>query len=165
VPPRVGSRVSGGTWPAAIWSGFMRAALAGEPHGRFPRPDTGLIKLSLDLKRGCLPNRFTPAAQVASVVYLKASAPTRTCREPGRPVEGVVPALVGVPVTRAAGWLEEAGLSLVQRLRVDDAARATAEPGRVWRSEPAPGVRPPPAAGSVCGSAPRGAHLPTTRAR
>jgi hypothetical protein len=66
---------------------------------------------------------------------------------------------------RAAGWLEEAGLSLVQRLRVDDAARATAEPGRVWRSEPAPGVRPPPAAGSVCGSAPRGAHLPTTRAR
>jgi hypothetical protein len=32
---------------------------------------------------------------------------------------------------RAAGWLEKAGLSLVQRLRVDDAARATAEPGRV----------------------------------
>ena len=52
VPPRVGSRVSGGTWPAAIWSGFMRAALAGEPHGRFPKPDTSLIKLALDLKRG-----------------------------------------------------------------------------------------------------------------
>jgi membrane peptidoglycan carboxypeptidase len=139
VPPRTGSRVSGGTWPAAIWSGFMRAALAGEPHGRFPRPDTGLIKLSLDLKRGCLPNRFTPAAQVASVVYLKASAPTRTCREPGRPVEGVVPALVGVPVTRAAGWLEEAGLSLVQRLRVDEAAA----PGTVLAQSPAGGAARP----------------------
>ena len=139
VPPRVGSRVSGGTWPAAIWSGFMRAALAGEPHGRFPRPDTSLIKLSLDLKRGCLPNRFTPATQVASVVYLKASAPTRTCREPGRPVEGVVPALVGVPVTRAARWLEEAGLSLVQRLRVDEAAA----PGTVLAQSPAGGAARP----------------------
>jgi penicillin-binding protein 1A len=139
VPPRVASRVSGGTWPAAIWSGFMRAALAGEPHGRFAKPDTSLIKLALDLKHGCLPNRFTPAAQVASVVYLKASAPTRTCQEPTRPVEGVVPAVVGVPVTRAAGWLEEAGLSLVQRLRVDDAAA----PGTVLAQSPAGGAARP----------------------
>lgn len=139
VPPRVGSRVSGGTWPAAIWSGFMRAALAMEPHGRFPRPDTSLIELALDLKGGCLPNRFTPASQVASVVYLKASAPTRTCREPARPVDGVVPALVGVPVATAAGWLEEAGLSLVQRLRVDDAAA----PGTVLAQSPAGGAARP----------------------
>jgi membrane peptidoglycan carboxypeptidase len=136
VPPRTGSRVSGGTWPAAIWSGFMRAALAGEPHGRFPRPDLSLVELALDLKRGCLPNRFTPAAEVASVVYLKASAPTRTCREPRRPVEGVVPAVVGVPVARAAGWLEEAGLWLVQWLRVDDAAA----PGTVLAQSPAGGA-------------------------
>jgi membrane carboxypeptidase/penicillin-binding protein len=95
VPPRVSSRVSGGTWPAAIWSRFMRSALAGEQPGRFPRPDTSLVQLALDLKQGCLPNRFTPASEVASVVYLKASAPTRTCREPDRPVAGVVPALVG----------------------------------------------------------------------
>ena len=27
-----------------------------------PRPDTSLVELALDLKRGCLPNRFTPAA-------------------------------------------------------------------------------------------------------
>jgi hypothetical protein len=114
----------------------MRAAMAGEPHGRFPRPDLGLVELALDLKRGCLPNRFTPAAEVASVVHLKASAPTRTCREPRRPVEGVVPAVVGVPVTRAAGWLEEAGLSLVQRLAVDDAAA----PGTVLAQSPAGGA-------------------------
>jgi penicillin-binding protein 1A len=139
VPPRVGSRVSGGTWPAAIWSGFMRAALAGEPHGRFPRPDTSLIELALDLKGGCLPNRFTPASRVAPVVYLKASAPTRTCQEPARPLEGVVPAVVGVPVTRAAGWLREAGLALVQRLRVDDAAA----PGTVLAQSPAGGAARP----------------------
>jgi penicillin-binding protein 1A len=139
VPPRVSGRVSGGTWPAAIWSRFMRSALAKEPPGRFPRPDTSLIQLALDLKRGCLPNRFTPASEVASVVYLKASAPTRTCREPDRPVAGVVPAVVGVPLARAAGWLEEAGLSLVQRLRVDDAA----VPGTVLAQSPAGGAERP----------------------
>jgi membrane peptidoglycan carboxypeptidase len=80
VPPRTRERVSGGTWPAAIWSGFMGAALEGRPHDRFPRPDTSLVKVAVDVERGCLPNRFTPAAEVASVVYLKASAPTRTCR-------------------------------------------------------------------------------------
>ena len=139
VPPRVTSRVSGGTWPAAIWSRFMRSALAGEPPGRFPRPDTSLVQLALDLKQGCLPNRFTPASAVASVVYLKASAPTRACREPDRPVAGVVPAVVGVPLARAAGWLEEAGLSLVQRLRVEDAAA----PGTVLAQSPAGGAARP----------------------
>ena len=136
VPPRTAGRVSGGTWPATIWGRFMAAALATEPLGRFPRPDTSLVKLALDVRRGCLPNRFTPAAQVASVVYLKASAPTRTCREPDGPVPGVVPAVVGVPVARAAGWLEAAGLSLVQRLRVDEAA----VPGTVLAQSPAGGA-------------------------
>ncbi len=50
-----------------------------------------------------------------------------------------MPALVGVPVTRAAGWLEEAGLSLVQRLRVDDAAA----PGTVLAQSPAGGAARP----------------------
>jgi len=51
-------------------------------------------------------------------------------------VPGVVPAVVGVPVTRAAGWLEAAGLSLVQRLRVDEAAA----PGTVLAQAPAGGA-------------------------
>jgi beta-lactam-binding protein with PASTA domain len=76
---------------------------------------------------------------VATVVHLKASAPTRTCREPDRPVDGVVPAVVGVPVARAAGWLEEAGLSLVQRLRVDNAAA----PGTVLAQSLASGAARP----------------------
>ena len=109
VPPRTRGRVSGGTWPAAIWARFMRPALAGTPHGRFPRPDTSLVEVTLDVRRGCLPNRFTPAALVASVVYLRAPAPTRTCREPDGPVPGVVPAVVGVPVTRAAGGWRRPG--------------------------------------------------------
>jgi beta-lactam-binding protein with PASTA domain len=51
-------------------------------------------------------------------------------------VPGVVPAVVGVPVARAAGWLAAAGLSLVQRLRVDDAA----VPGTVLAQSPAGGA-------------------------
>jgi membrane peptidoglycan carboxypeptidase len=139
LPPRTRGPISGGTWPAAIWAGFMRAAMAGRPPGRFPRPDTSMVELALVLGRGCLPNRFTPAAEVASVVYLKAAAPTRTCEEPARPVPGVVPAVVGVPVSRAVGWLAAAGLSPTQRLRMD----ADAEPGTVLAQAPAGGVARP----------------------
>jgi hypothetical protein len=57
------------------------------------RPDTSLVKVAGDVERGCLPNRLRPPAQVASVVYLRASAP----------------------------------------------------PGRVWRSGPAPGAQSPTA--------------------
>jgi hypothetical protein len=114
----------------------MRAAMAGRPQGRFPRPDTTLVKVALDVERGCLPNRFTPAAEVASVVYLKASAPTRTCREPDRPQPGVVPAVVGVPVGQAADWLDAAGLTLVQRLRVE----RDAVPGTVLAQTPGGGA-------------------------
>jgi membrane peptidoglycan carboxypeptidase len=136
VPPRTAERISGGSWPAAIWARFMRAALAGRPPDRFPRPDTRLVKVAVDVERNCLPNRFTPGAAVTSIVYLKASAPTRPCREPDRPVPGVVPAVVGVPVARAAGWLEAAGLSLTQRLRVDDRAAS----GTVLAQTPAGGA-------------------------
>jgi membrane peptidoglycan carboxypeptidase len=139
VPPRTGSPVSGGTWPAAIWAAFMRAALAGRPADPFPRPDTRLVQVALDVERGCLPNRFTPAAEVASVVYLRAAAPTRTCREPSGPLAGVVPAVVGVPVSRAAGWLETSGLSLAQRLRTDDQV----PPGTVLAQSPAGGTTRP----------------------
>jgi membrane peptidoglycan carboxypeptidase len=136
VPPRTAEPVSGGSWPAAVWAEFMRAALARRPPARFPRPDTSLVEVAVDVAGNCLPNRFTPGTAVASIVYLRASAPTRTCREPDRPVPGVVPAVVGIPVTRAAAWLEAAGLSLAQRLRVDERAL----PGTVLAQTPAGGA-------------------------
>ena len=140
VPPRTGSRVSGGTWPAAIWSRFMRAALAGQPHGRFPRPDLRLVELALDLQRG-LPAEPVHAGGRGRLGRL----PEGVGADPDLPgaaagrCAGVVPAVVGVPVTRAAGWLEEAGLSLVQRLAVDDAAA----PGTVLAQSPAGGAARP----------------------
>ena len=72
----------------------------------------------------------------------QASALTRTCREPDGPLPGVVPSVVGVPVARVAGWLEAAGLSLVQRLRVDE----DAAPGMVLAQSPAGGSARPPGA-------------------
>jgi len=59
-PPRTTNRVSGGTWPAAIWGGFMRAALAGEPPGRFPRPDTSLVKVAWTWSGAACPTGSRP---------------------------------------------------------------------------------------------------------
>jgi len=136
LPPRTAAPVVGGTWPAAIWSGFMRAALAGRPAGGFPRPDDRVVEVVVDVGRDCLPNRFTPAVRVARVAYLAAGAPKRTCLEPDGPLPGVVPAMVGLPVGQAAAWLDHAGLAVVQRLRVDGRLR----PGTVLAQSPAGGT-------------------------
>jgi hypothetical protein len=61
--PGLGRDLAGGDLVPVHARGAGRRA-----HGRFPRPDLRLVQLTVDLKRGCLPNRFTPAAEVASVV-------------------------------------------------------------------------------------------------
>jgi penicillin-binding protein 1A len=137
-PPRTPLTVLGGTWPAAIWAGFMEHALAGRPAREFPRPSTELATVTVDVLRDCLPNRFTPAAQIGRVVYLAAAAPQRPCAAPAAPLPGVVPDLAGVPVTTAAAWLTQAGLGMTQRLVVSDAA----QPGTVLGQSPAGGTAP-----------------------
>jgi penicillin-binding protein 1A len=137
-PPRTPLTVLGGTWPAAIWASFMEHALAGLPAREFPRPSTELATVTVDVLRDCLPNRFTPAAQIGKVVYLAAVAPQRPCTAPAAPLEGVVPNLAGVPLSTAAAWLAQAGLGMTQRLLVSDAER----PGTVLGQSPAGGTAP-----------------------
>jgi penicillin-binding protein 1A len=139
VPPRTPAPVLGGTRPAAIWAGFMRAALAGRPAEGFPPANDRVVRLLVDVDHGCLPNRFTPASRVGPVSYLAAAAPTRPCAQPDGPLPGVVPAVVGQPVARAAAWLAGAGLRLQQRLRV----RAGSPPGTVLAQFPAGGTARP----------------------
>jgi hypothetical protein len=70
----------------------------------------------------------------------------------------LVPEVLGQPEAAARQLLSGAGLDAEVLAGCDaDPARAT-EPGRVWRSVPAPGARPPPAPGSACGPTP---GLPT----
>jgi penicillin-binding protein 1A len=135
-PPRTPRPVLGGTIPAAIWAGFMRRALAGRPAARLPAPGTRLVTAVVDVGRNCLPNRFTPAAEVGRVTYLEGTEPTAACARPAAPVRGVVPAVVGLPVATASAWLAAAGLRLVQRLVL----RPGAAPGQVLRQLPAGGT-------------------------
>jgi beta-lactam-binding protein with PASTA domain len=52
----------------------------------------------------------------------------------------LVPEVLGQPEETARSLLDQAGLTPELRPGCDtDAARAAAEPGRVWRSGPAPG--------------------------
>ena len=139
-PPRTPLTVLGGTWPATIWARFMRAALAARPAREFPTPATDLVTVTVDVLRDCIPNRFTPAAQVGRVVYLAFAAPRRRCGAPTAPLHGVAPAMVGLPVTTAAAWLDQAGLGMTQRLVVRD----DTTPGTVLGQSPPGGtaVRP-----------------------
>jgi penicillin-binding protein 1A len=139
-PPRTARTVLGGTDPAAIWARFMRRALTGRPPGAFPAPATGVVTVAVDVAGNCLPNRFTPAAEVATVAYLDGTQPTGACASPGGPVPGTVPALVGLPVATAASWLGQAGFRLVQRLRPGGSAAAGVVLGQAPRGGSA---RPP----------------------
>jgi len=135
-PPRTSAPVLGGTLPAAIWARFMRRALAGRPATALPVAATELVSVMVDVGDSCLPNRFTPAAEVGPVTYLEGTEPTARCARPAGPVRGVVPAVVGLPVATASPWLGTAGFRLVQRL----VAEPGATPGRVLRQSPAGGT-------------------------
>jgi penicillin-binding protein 1A len=135
-PPRTPLTVLGGTWPAAIWAGFMEPALAGRPARGFPRPPAELATVTVDVLQDCLPNRFTPAARVGRVVYLAFAAPRRPCTAPAAPLPGVAPSLAGLSVGTAAAWLAQAGLGMTQQLVTSDAA----PPGTVLGQSPAGGT-------------------------
>jgi penicillin-binding protein 1A len=137
-PPRTRITVLGGTWPAAIWARFMGAALAGRPPAGFPAPTAEVVRVAVDVRRNCLPNRFTPAAEVTRLVFLKGGEPTRTCAAPAGPVAGVVPAVVGLPLTEALPDVDQAGFPVRQVLTVS----GTRPPGTVLAQSPLGGLRP-----------------------
>jgi Transglycosylase len=123
-------------------SRWMRLAVVDTEDARFWRHG-GVDWLAVaraaarDLERG----RVVEGGSTITQQYVKTTyvSGERTLR---RKLAGVVPALVEVPVARAAAWLSRAGLWPRQRLRVDDAAA----PGTVLAQSPAGGATRPPGA-------------------
>ncbi|HVE77215.1 MAG TPA: transglycosylase domain-containing protein, partial [Actinomycetota bacterium] len=129
-------KVSGGTWPTQIWQIFMLKALEGVPASSFPTPgDTGVVKVQVDISRGCLPNQFTLQSDIKTQEYIEGTQPTEVCTEPTEPVTGLVPNVIGFPRDDAVAALEREGFS-VQLLNEETRALP---PGRVARQSPSPG--------------------------
>ncbi|MCJ7725438.1 MAG: PASTA domain-containing protein, partial [Acidimicrobiia bacterium] len=110
--------ITGGTWPAQVWSRFAIGALSGVPYGALTT-GTGddLISAEIDTSTGFLAGPLCPRSRVASIHLHPDAVPTVIC-----PIHnhdgidavspGVVPDVGGAPLADAVALLEAAGYGI-----------------------------------------------------
>jgi penicillin-binding protein 1A len=129
--------VTGGSYPAEIWSSFMRNALAGTGSSAFEKPAFGFVTKVIDTRTGCLANKLTPDEYKQSVVYPTGTAPKESCRAPRDRVQ--VPKVFGFPADEARDILEDEGFEV----EVITEYSGTYPPGTVIGQDPRGGEKVP----------------------
>jgi len=115
VPPATPFAVTGGTWPAWIWSRFASAALAGVPYGDLAvGSDQGLVAVDVDVSTGFLAGPLCPRAHVQRVYLPADRAPTIVCpvHNPTGEVGATLPDVTGLPMPDAVRTLDALGLAV-----------------------------------------------------
>lgn len=131
-PTRI--QVTGGSWPAEIWQTFMLRALANAPAIDFQAPQSGITRVVIDTRNGCLAGPFTPTDARAEAVFAANTAPTRSCIEPGD--RNQVPSVLGLSVEAATQTLRAKGFGVAQ----DRRQTSEAPPGVVIGQSPSGGA-------------------------
>jgi 1A family penicillin-binding protein len=141
--------ITGGTWPAQIWSRFAIAALSGIPYSGDTSGDgSATVHARIDISTGYLAGPLCPRAEVADVDLPAGLVPTIVC--PVHNPEGLAALQTGVvPTVEAFGIVDavsllEAGGYDVQLVWDDGSAQV---PGTILGQIPAAGT--PLAPGSV----------------
>ncbi|MGH2734830.1 MAG: transglycosylase domain-containing protein, partial [Actinomycetota bacterium] len=75
-------QVTGGSWPADIWRGFMSAEMKGLPVRGFSAPSSGLLRVAIDTRRNCLATGATPASAQETVTVLQGTSLPDPCPRP-----------------------------------------------------------------------------------
>ena len=110
--------ITGGTWPAQVWSRFAIGALSGVPYGGLAAGDEGgVVATEIDTSTGFLAGPLCPRSRVATVHLHPDSVPTVICpihNPEGIDIvaSGVVPDLDGADLGRAVALLEAAGYEI-----------------------------------------------------
>jgi penicillin-binding protein 1A len=145
--------VTGGTFPALIWSRLARVVLASHRPVAFPALDTALVEVEVDAKQGCLAAEWTPSAHREKRRYLAGSQPTKVCARPSPTPEPVPTQLVAVPdlvgsdeaaaltALRAVGLFAEVEVAPSCESGDTCAAELARSAGLVWRQSVAAGER------------------------
>lgn len=126
-----GERVTGGTIPAEIWRGFMRAALADTTSANFVRPK-GLTTVKTCATTGLRATLYCP--NTFSGLYLVGRTPG-SCDTHTYPLSIVVPDLAGLTKEAALAQLDD----LLLGARVVERASASIAAGIVVRQTPEKG--------------------------
>ncbi len=128
-----GRAVTGGSFPAEIWSTFMRKVLNKRPEREFSRPD-GLTTAKLCSESGELATEFCPKTTSALVVAAHEPQP---CQLHTKPVEVKLPRLVGLAKEDALAQIE----TLKLKAKVVEKQVAGVAAGIVAQQSPAAGAR------------------------
>ncbi len=112
VAPNTEYTITGGTWPARIWSRFAISALEGVSYSQLETAtDVELVTVSLDTSTGFLAGPLCPRSHVATVQLRPAVVPSIICpihNPQGLAVhdDGTVPAVEGFGLVDAVMFLE-----------------------------------------------------------
>ncbi|MFQ5948226.1 MAG: PBP1A family penicillin-binding protein, partial [Acidimicrobiia bacterium] len=142
VAPSTPYTITGGTWPAQIWSRFASGALSGVPYGQLPTSEgSGAVAVEIDLSTGFLAGPLCPRSYVQRVHLDPEAVPTVVCpiHNPPGIVEigaGVVPAVDDRPLEEAVRLLTAAGYLA----SVDWADGGPLAPGTVFDQVPSAGA-------------------------
>lgn len=128
-----GRAVTGGSFPAQIWSRFMKSAHAKIDEHQFVKPD-GLTKVKVCSETGGLATEFCP--KPISALVLSKHVPA-DCDVHTKPLEVKVPKLVGLTKEEALAALEELEL----KVDVVDQAVSGVAAGIVAEQKPAAGKK------------------------
>ena len=136
-----GRKVTGGSFPAQIWAGFMKTALADVEAMDFARP-RGVTSATICLETGMLAAEHCP--ETGSAIFLAESLPAE-CELHAEPEVVDVPNLIGTQKVDALATLTELGLIA----QVEEQPVAGVPAGMVADQSPRYGEQVPP--GSTIG--------------
>lgn len=109
--------ITGGTWPAQIWSRFAIAALSGVPYAPPAGGGGETVTVDIDTSTGFLAGPLCPRGSVATVQLETSSVPSIVCpiHNPDGVrtiVAGTVPDVGSLPVLDAVAQVEAAGYAV-----------------------------------------------------
>jgi len=110
--------ITGGTWPAQVWSRFAIGALSGVPYGGLTTGDgDDLVSVEIDTSTGFLAGPLCPRSRVASLHLHPDAVPTVICPIHNHDgidsiAPGVVPDVGGARLDDAVALLEAAGYGI-----------------------------------------------------
>jgi penicillin-binding protein 1A len=148
-PPNTPYTITGGSWPAQIWSRFAAGALSGTPYGLLAEADiSGQVAVEVDLSTGFLAGPFCPREHVHRLQVPGDDAPNVICpvHNPSGVVavgSGVLPDVIGTDLGAAVAALNAAGF----QVKVDYQDGGSLSPGTVFGQNPSIGF--PAQAGST----------------
>ena len=118
VAPNTPFTITGGTWPAQIWSRFAIGVLGGVGYAISPDAAEGdLVTVKIDISTGFLAGPLCPRANVASIQMKRSAVPSIVCpihNPEGLAVfaDGHVPSVETYTIVDAVAVLEAAGYAI-----------------------------------------------------